>query len=48
MAVGGISVVVFAFISTPAMKRKEDRRMLILGNILQVSNFFLISFLISF
>ena len=36
MVVGVISVVVFAGISIPAMKKKDDRMMLIIGNTLQV------------
>lgn len=36
ISVGALSVVVFAFISTPAMKRKDDRKMMLIGTILQI------------
>jgi len=40
MVVGVISVVVFAGISIPAMKKKDDRMMLIVGNTLQIIGLF--------
>ncbi len=39
ISVGVISVIVFAIISTPKMKQKEDRKMFAIGTVIQVCIF---------
>jgi len=36
IAVGVLSVFVFIFVSTPMMKKKEDRKMMVFGTVLQI------------